>query len=124
MKTSPRARASRPTSGKTPTRPCAGLLLPGLAARFPRVWIETAELDARYSGYEEKEARIAGRMERSERIRIPADFDYLEVPGLSTEAAQRLSSMRPLTLGQASRLSGVRSADAALLMVALTRRGR
>ncbi len=104
-------------------RDCLGLLLPDLAARFPRDWIETAELDARYSGYEEKEARIAGRMERSERLRIPDDFDYLEVPGLSTEAAQRLSSTRPLTLGQAARLPGVRSADAALLMVALTRRG-
>ena len=104
-------------------RDCLGLLLPELAARFPRGWIETAELDARYSGYEEKEARIAGRMERSERLRIPEDFDYLEVPGLSTEAAQRLSSSRPLTLGQAARLPGVRCADAALLMVALARRG-
>jgi len=61
-------------------------------------------------------------MERSERLRIPEDFDYLAVRGLSSEAAQRLSSARPLTLGQAARLSGVRSADAALLMVALSRR--
>lgn len=102
-------------------RDCLGLLLPDLAARFPRGWIETAELDARYAGYEQKEAKLAGRMERSERLRIPEDFDYLAVPGLSSEAAQRLSSARPFTLGQAARLPGVRSADAALLMVALSR---
>jgi tRNA uridine 5-carboxymethylaminomethyl modification enzyme len=104
-------------------RDCLAFLLPELAARYPALWIETAELDARYSGYEEKEARLAGRMERSERLRIPADFDYLAVSGLSAEAAQRLVAARPLTLGQAARVHGVRRADAALLMVALTRRG-
>jgi tRNA uridine 5-carboxymethylaminomethyl modification enzyme len=100
-------------------RDCLPALLPGLAARFPRGWIETAALDARYSGYEEKEARLARRMERSERLRIPQEFDYRAVAGLSTEAAQRLSAVRPLTLGQASRVPGVRSSDAALLLVRL-----
>jgi len=103
-------------------RGCLDLLLPDLGSRYPRSWIETAELDARYSGYEEKEARLAGRMERSERLRVPEGFDYFSVPGLSTEARQRLSAALPLTLGQASRLSGVRKADAALLMVALLRK--
>jgi tRNA uridine 5-carboxymethylaminomethyl modification enzyme len=102
-------------------RDCLGLLLPDLAARFPRGWIDTAELDARYSGYEEKEARLAGRMERSDRQRIPEGFDYRAVTGLSTEAAQRLTAARPLTLGQAARVPGVRSADSALLLVALSR---
>ena len=100
-------------------RGCLGLLLPGLASRYPRDWVETAELDARYAGYEEKEARLARRMERSERLRIPEGFDYRAVPGLSSEAAQRLEEARPLTLGQAGRVGGVRSADAALLMVRL-----
>jgi tRNA uridine 5-carboxymethylaminomethyl modification enzyme len=99
-------------------------LVPGLAERFPRDWIETAELDARYAGYEEKEARLAGRMERSEKLRIPEDLSYESVAGLSAEAAQRLAAARPLTLGQASRVPGVRSADAALLMVAIARRTR
>ena len=105
-------------------RDCLGILLPDLAARFPTGWIETAELDSRYAGYEEKEARLAGRMERSERLRMPEGFDYLAVSGLSTEAAQRLSMARPLTLGQAARVPGVRSADAALLLVALERKKR
>ncbi len=103
-------------------RDCLGSLLPGLSERFPRGWIETAELDARYAGYAEKEARLAGRMERSERLRIPEGFDYGAVTGLSAEAAQRLASARPLTLGQAARVHGVRSADAALLMVTILRK--
>ena len=105
-------------------RACLETLLPDLASRYPHGWIETAELDARYAGYEEKEARLAGRMERSERLRMPEGFDYGAVTGLSTEAVQRLSATRPLTLGQAARVSGVRSADAALLMVALSRKDR
>jgi tRNA uridine 5-carboxymethylaminomethyl modification enzyme len=103
-------------------RECLSFLLPDLGERFPRPWIETVELDARYEGYAEKEARLARRMEKSERLRIPEGFDYREVAGLSTEAVQRLSGARPLTLGQASRISGVRSSDAALLMVALSRK--
>jgi tRNA uridine 5-carboxymethylaminomethyl modification enzyme len=104
-------------------RDCLPLLLPDLAGRYSRDWIETAELDARYAGYAEKEARLAGRMEKSERLRIPDGFDYRALTGFSEEAAQRLSSVRPLTLGQASRVNGVRKSDAALLMVALLRLG-
>jgi tRNA uridine 5-carboxymethylaminomethyl modification enzyme len=103
-------------------RDCLGALMPNLPDRFPQGWIETVELDARYAGYEEKEERLAGRMERSERLRIPERFDFRAVRGLSTEAATRLSEARPLTLGQASRVRGVRSSDAALLLIALTRR--
>lgn len=105
-------------------RDCLRSLLPGLAERFPDDWIETAELDARYAGYAEKEARLAGRMEKSERLRVPQDFDFLAVSGLSTEAGQRLQAARPLTLGQASRVPGVRSSDAALLLVTLMKIAR
>jgi len=106
------------------SRDCLSALLPDLASRYAREWIETAELDARYAGYVEKEERLAGRMEKSERLRIPEDFDFSAVNGLSAEAALRLGSARPLTLGQASRVWGVRSSDAALLLVALSRKGR
>jgi tRNA uridine 5-carboxymethylaminomethyl modification enzyme len=98
--------------------------MPELASRYPREWIESAELDARYAGYEEKEARLARRMERSESLRIPDGFDYREVAGLSKEAEQRLGEARPLTLGQASRLPGVRNSDAALLLIKLTEESR
>ncbi len=94
------------------------------AQGFSRDVLETAWLDARYSGYEEKEERLAGRFERSEGLRIPEDFDYRSVPGLSAEGREKLSAVRPLTLGQASRVSGLRKADAALLMVTLLRISR
>ncbi|MDA8410783.1 MAG: tRNA uridine-5-carboxymethylaminomethyl(34) synthesis enzyme MnmG [Treponema sp.] len=84
-------------------------------------WIETAELDIRYEGYVEKEERLAARLAGSDRLRIPADFDYTAVPGLSTESREKLAVARPLTLGQLSRLPGVRSADAALVLVWLSR---
>jgi tRNA uridine 5-carboxymethylaminomethyl modification enzyme len=105
-------------------RDCLPSLLPDLASRYAREWIETAELDARYAGYVEKEEKLAGRLEKSERLRIPEDFDFSAVTGLSAEAALRLGSTRPLTLGQASRVWGVRSSDAVLLLVALSRKGR
>lgn len=84
----------------------------------------TAVLDARYAGYLEKEERLAARVERSERLRIPPTFDYSSVVGLSAEAREKLSLARPLYLGQAARLPGVRRSDAALLYVVLARRER
>ena len=82
----------------------------------------SAALDARYSGYVEKEERLAGRMDRAERMRIPSGLDYRAIPGLSREAAEALSATQPATIGQASRLPGVRKSDAALLYVVLSRK--
>jgi len=96
-------------------------LLPGCAG-YPDSWLLTAALDARYKGYLEKEERLAARVDRSERLRIPRDFDFKAVIGLSSESIEKLGAVRPLTLGQASRVPGVRKSDAALLYVALSRR--
>jgi len=105
---------------------CASLLAPLLprAAELPSSWVQTAVLDARYSGYVEKEERLAARLDRSERMRIPPDFDYHALVGLSQEAREKLGAARPLTLGQASRIPGVRRSDIALLYVQLERLGR
>ena len=92
------------------------------SAGYPDSWIRTATLDARYKGYLEKEERLAARVDRSERLRIPVGFDYGSVLGLSSEAREKLAGVNPLTLGQASRVPGVRKSDAALLYVALVRR--
>jgi tRNA uridine 5-carboxymethylaminomethyl modification enzyme len=99
-------------------------VMPELAARFPAEWAEAAELDARYSGYEEKEARLAGRMGKAEGLRIPEGFDYRAVPGLSKEAVAKLGEIRPETVGRAARVPGVRAADAALLFALLSRRAK
>jgi tRNA uridine 5-carboxymethylaminomethyl modification enzyme len=96
-------------------------LLPGCAG-YPDSWLFTAALDARYKGYLEKEERLAARVDRSERLRIPQDFSYERVLGLSAEAIEKLAAVRPLTLGQAARVPGVRKSDAALLYVALSRK--
>lgn len=97
------------------------VLIPELSSLDPDA-VLTAILDARYSGYLEKEERIAARVERSERARIPADISYDVMEGLSNEGREKLASVRPLTLGQASRIPGVRKSDIALLYVFLERR--
>lgn len=98
--------------------------VPALATRFPAEWLEGVRLDLRYEGYAERERRLSARFDRSERLRIPGDFDYDSVAGLSSEAREKLKAQGPTSLGQASRIQGVRRADAALLMVRLLRASR
>jgi tRNA uridine 5-carboxymethylaminomethyl modification enzyme len=72
-----------------------------------------------YQGYLERELRQVERLRYAEKIRIPPTFDYLSIPGLRRESAIKLSQIKPLTLGQASRMSGVNPTDISLLMVAI-----
>lgn len=86
---------------------------PGFAAA---VW-ELAREDVKYKYYIQKQdARIA-KMHRMENKRIPPTFDYGKIPALSAESRQKLERVRPVTLGQASRISGIRNSDIMLLMV-------
>jgi len=84
---------------------------------------ELAELEAevKYAGYIERQAMEVERLRRMEQRHIPMSFDYAGVSGLSSEARARLQQRRPLTLGEASRLAGVRQADVQLLLVMLGR---
>jgi tRNA uridine 5-carboxymethylaminomethyl modification enzyme len=72
-----------------------------------------------YQGYLEREQREIERLRHVEKIRIPMEFDYLAIAGLRRESAMKLTSIKPLTLGQASRMSGVNPTDISLLMVAI-----
>ncbi|MHB0879037.1 MAG: tRNA uridine-5-carboxymethylaminomethyl modification enzyme MnmG/GidA [Anaerolineae bacterium] len=81
----------------------------------------TLEVEAKYAGYLERQEREVSRFARLERCRIPAAFDYRGVLGMRTESRERLSSVRPLTVGQAARLPGVSPADVAALLVHLER---
>jgi len=72
-----------------------------------------------YQGYLEREQRQIERLREIDLVKIPPDFDFLGLRGLRGESAQRLAELRPLTLGQASRISGVNPADISVLMVAL-----
>jgi len=71
----------------------------------------------RYRGYLDREVRMIQRLSKVENVRIPPDFDYRKVSGLRAESAQKLTEIRPATLGQASRISGVNPTDITILMV-------
>jgi tRNA uridine 5-carboxymethylaminomethyl modification enzyme len=92
-----------------------------LSGYTPEV-LRHVELDVKYAGYIERQNRQISRFSRLERITIPPDYDYSRVEGLSNEAREKFSRIRPLSAGQASRISGVRNSDVAVLMVALKRR--
>lgn len=96
----------------------ASTLLPELNG-FPAEWIRGVVLDLRYAGYVEREDRLSSRLSKLDGMRIPANFDYGSLIGLSTEAVEKLRAARPLTIGQAGRVNGVRQADAALLALHL-----
>jgi tRNA uridine 5-carboxymethylaminomethyl modification enzyme len=72
-----------------------------------------------YKGYLEREQREVERLKNVEKIRIPPKMDYSLIPGLRRESALKLAQIKPLTLGQASRMSGVNPTDISLLMVAI-----
>jgi tRNA uridine 5-carboxymethylaminomethyl modification enzyme len=78
----------------------------------------------RYHGYLEREQKQVERLSSIENILVPADFVYQGVPGLRNECAAKLTSLRPRTLGQAARVSGVNPADVSVLMVAIEGRRR
>jgi tRNA uridine 5-carboxymethylaminomethyl modification enzyme len=73
----------------------------------------------RYQGYLVREERQVEKLARTDNIRIPHSFNYLNIKGLRKESALKLSDMRPMTLGQASRISGVNPADISVLMVSI-----
>ncbi len=97
----------------------------GLEPRLdkPAAWLHTAELDVKYEGYIERQDRQIKKFEKLEKMRIAPDFSFTAVEGLSRESVEKLEAVRPASVGQASRIAGVRTADIALLMVALSRRG-
>ena len=84
------------------------------------VW-EQIEIDAKYAGYLEKEQEQVDKLKRLESVRIPAGFDFLRITALSIEARQKLERLRPETVGQASRISGVSPSDIQVLLVHLGR---
>jgi tRNA uridine 5-carboxymethylaminomethyl modification enzyme len=72
-----------------------------------------------YKGYIEREQRDVERLRHVEKIRIPLEINYMAIPGLRRESATKLAHIKPLTLGQASRMSGVNPTDISLLMIAI-----
>ena len=95
--------------------------IPELTA-YPSSIRYEVELDVKYAGYIKRQERQINRFERFETMTIPQELDYDAIEGLSTEARQKLKHIRPLSVGQATRISGIRSSDTAILIVHLQRR--
>ena len=80
------------------------------------------EISVKYEGYIRRQMKQVAEFEKLERHALPPDMDYQSIQGLRLEAREKLSEVKPLNLGQASRISGVSPADIAALMIALERR--
>ena len=125
-------RGTAPLSQSTPLlklvkRPeldlAACLRLAGDESAAPPAVLEQIEIEHKYAGYLKRQEEMARKMAQWEGKRIPEDFDYDAVPGLSNEVKQKLKEVRPRSLGQAGRISGVTPAAVAVLMVYVKRLG-
>jgi tRNA uridine 5-carboxymethylaminomethyl modification enzyme len=95
-----------------------------LPGRNPQLTPEVAaqvEIEVKYSGYIRRQQNEVSRLRTGEQWRIPEDINYRDLGSLSTEARQKLETIRPSTIGQAARISGITPADISVLMVALKR---
>ena len=78
---------------------------------------EQVEIRVKYQGYIDRSLRDIERFKKAEHVRIPESFDYEAIPGIPRECKDRLKEIRPVSFGQASRISGVRAADIAVLHI-------
>ena len=83
--------------------------------------VEQAEILIKYEGYIDREKEMAGKLTRLEHIGLSPDFDYKSLKSLSNEAREKLNAVKPKTIGQASRISGITPADVSILIVHLGR---
>ncbi|NNK76268.1 MAG: tRNA uridine-5-carboxymethylaminomethyl(34) synthesis enzyme MnmG, partial [Maribacter sp.] len=83
--------------------------------------MEQAEIQVKYAGYIQKEKNNADKLHRLENVKIPEGFDYSKLKSLSYEAREKLEAIRPVTISQASRISGVSPADISVLLVFMGR---
>ena len=83
--------------------------------------LEQAEIQVKYSGYIEKERNNADKLTRLEDVKIPEFFDYSKIKSMSIEARQKLTQIRPVTISQASRISGVSPSDISVLLIYMGR---
>jgi tRNA uridine 5-carboxymethylaminomethyl modification enzyme len=97
--------------------------LPGRNESLPEEVIEQVEIAIKYAGYVERQELEIEKFKKLEDKQIPGAFDFSTVPGLRLEARQKLVKIRPATIGQAARISGVSPADIGILMVCLKRFG-
>lgn len=86
-------------------------------AQYDPEFVEYAEINAKYAGYIQKESEMADKMKRLESVKLLESFDYKLIQGLSLEAREKLNKVKPSTIGQACRISGVSPSDISILLV-------
>lgn len=111
---------TRPKVKLTELAPCSEELNEVIDA-MDREAVEQAEIQIKYEGYIKKESELANKMMRLDEISIPINFDFSKIKALSSEAREKLINLKPKSLGQASRISGVSPADVSILMVYMGR---
>ena len=92
-----------------------------LSKEYDKEVLEQVEINHKYEGYIQKAKKEADKMIKLGKKQIPDDIDYSKVDNLATEARQKLEKIRPRTIDQATRISGVNPSDIAILMVYLKR---
>jgi tRNA uridine 5-carboxymethylaminomethyl modification enzyme len=90
-------------------------------SKYSKDVLEQAEIQIKYDSYIEKEQQMVDKLSSMENFKIPLKFDYKAIPALSSEGKQKLTKIRPETMGQASRISGVTPADLSIITVYLGR---
>lgn len=86
--------------------------------------INRVEIEIKYEGYIRKARTDAKKLNQMERVLIPEDLDYASMANLANEARQKLAAVRPRTIGQASRISGVNPADLSVLLLQIQRKDK
>jgi tRNA uridine 5-carboxymethylaminomethyl modification enzyme len=81
--------------------------------------VRTAQVEVKYAGYIKRELSEVQRQKKLEEKRIPENIDYSKITGLKQESAEKLAKIRPVNIGQASRISGVNPADISVLLIYL-----
>jgi len=80
---------------------------------------EEVEIQVKYAGYIQRQEEQVGKLSRLEGVRLPANVDFRAIPGLTAEVREKLERVRPLSLGQASRISGITPAAISILLIYL-----
>jgi tRNA uridine 5-carboxymethylaminomethyl modification enzyme len=95
----------------------------GVELQVAPEWLAEVQLQVKYAGYIQRQQEQVERFRKFESYRLPVELDYAALPGLSNEVVEKLSRIRPLNLGQASRISGITPAAIAILQVHLRKLG-
>ena len=83
--------------------------------------IEQVEIDIKYSGYINREKENADKLKRLEYVEIPIDINYFKFSSLSNESKEKLNEVKPVNIGQAARISGIKPSDISILLIYLGR---